>query len=214
MVSGTSSVGNPCNFSEGGMSDFFIETFGSSLWLWFALGGATVEVVRAVQGASTAEVLRAVRGSVASASTAEVLRAVRGSVGSASTAEVVRAVRGALKVVRGRGTAAVRATRLLLYRRGKSRRVLHAFRNNVEVLLRLWCSSHLFYLLVGRPTHGLPAVRQRHLQDPRRRRGAVEHELPEVSGRLDADRVVAGESARRGEDVLRQARALLNGFRR
>ena len=110
-----------------------------------------------------------------------------------------------MRVVRGRGTAAVRATRLLFYRRGKSRWVLHAFENNVEVLLWLWYSSHFVYLLVGRPTHRLPAVRQHHLQDPRRRRGAVEHALREVSGGLDADGVVVGESAWRGEDVLRQA---------
>ena len=79
MISGTFPVGNPCNLSEGGISDFLIENFGSSLWLWFALGGATAEVVRAVRVASTAEVLRAVRGFVGSASTSEVLRAVGGS---------------------------------------------------------------------------------------------------------------------------------------
>ena len=79
MISGTSSVGNPCNLSEAGISDFFIEYFGSSLWVWVGLGGATAEVIRAVRGASTAEVVRAVRGFVGSASTAEVLRAVRGS---------------------------------------------------------------------------------------------------------------------------------------
>ena len=48
------------------------------MWLWFALGGTTAEVKRAVRGAFIAEVLRAVRGSVGSVSTAEVLRAVRG----------------------------------------------------------------------------------------------------------------------------------------
>ena len=79
MTSGTSSVGKPCNLSARGTSDFFIESFACSLWLWCALGGATAEVVRAVGGASTAEVLRAVRGSVGSASTAEVVRAVRGA---------------------------------------------------------------------------------------------------------------------------------------
>ena len=96
MILGTSSVGNPCNLSEGGISGFFIEHFGSSLWLWFGLGGATytAEVVRAVRGASTAQVLRAVRELVGSASTAEVLRAIRGFVGSASTVEVLRAVGG------------------------------------------------------------------------------------------------------------------------
>ena len=70
---------------------------------------------------------------------------------------------GWLRVVRGRGTAAVRATLLLLDRRGKSRRVLHAFKNNVEVLLRLWCSPHFFHLLIGGPTHGLSAARQHQL---------------------------------------------------
>ena len=116
-----------------------------------------------------------------------------------------------MRVVRGRGTAAVRATRLLLYRRSKGRGVLHAFKNNVEVLLRLWYSSHLIDLLVGRPTHRLPAVRQHHLQDLRRRRGAVEHALLEERGGLDADGVVARKGAWRGKDVLCQARALLNG---
>ena len=61
MISGTSSVGKPCNLSEGGRSDFFIEKIPCSLW-WCELGGATAEVVRAVGSASTAEAVRAVRG--------------------------------------------------------------------------------------------------------------------------------------------------------
>ena len=186
MISGPSSVGNPCNLSEGGISDFLIENLGSSLWLWFALGGATAEVVRAVRGASTAEVL-----------------CCQGVGGQCFYSRGVTCCQGVwLRVVRGRGTAAVRATRLLLYRRSKSRGVLHAFKNNVEVLLRLWYSSHLIDLLVGRPTHRLPAARQHHLQDPRRRLGAVEHALLEERGGLDADGVVARKSAWRGKDVL------------
>ena len=118
------------------------------------------------------------------------------------------------RVVRRRGTAAVRATRLLLDRRDKCRRALHAFKNNVVVLLRVWCSSHLLHLLVGTLTHGLPTARQHRLQDPGWRRGAVEHELPKVSRHLDAEPVNSWKGFRHGEDVLRQARALPNSSRR
>ena len=121
---------------------------------------------------------------------------------------------GWLRVVRERGKAAVRATRLLLDRRDKCRRALHAFKNNVVVLLRVWCSPHLFHLLVGGLTHGLPAARQHQLQDTRWRRGAVEHALPKVGRHLDAERVNSWESSRDGEDIFRQARALPNGSRR
>ena len=79
MISGTSSVGKPCNMSGEGTSDLFIEKIAFSLWLWSALGGATADAVRAAGGASTAEVVRAVRGAMGSASTAELVRAVKGA---------------------------------------------------------------------------------------------------------------------------------------
>ena len=119
-----------------------------------------------------------------------------------------------MTLVRRRGAVAVRATRLLLDRRGRCWRILRAFKNSIEVLLRRRYSSHLCDLPVGRPTHGFPAVRQHQLQDPRWRRGAVVHALPQIGRRLDADRVVGWESARRGEDVLRQDRTLPDGSRR
>ena len=116
-----------------------------------------------------------------------------------------------MRLVRRRGTAAVRATRLLLDRRGGCWRTPHAFKNNIEILLRRRYSSHLCDLLVARPTNGFPAARQHQLQDPRWRRSAVEHTLPLIGRRLDTDRFVGWERARRGEDILRQARALPNG---
>ena len=62
MISSRSSVGNPCNLSEGGRSIFFIENIPCSLWWWCELGGATAEAVHVVGSASTAEVVHAVRG--------------------------------------------------------------------------------------------------------------------------------------------------------
>ena len=108
-----------------------------------------------------------------------------------------------MRLVRGRGTAAVRATRLLLDRRGRYSKILHASKNNMKILLRRRYSSHLCDLLVARPNHSFPAARQYQLQDPRWRRGAVKHALPQIGRRLDVDRVVGWEGARRGEDVLR-----------
>ena len=122
--------------------------------------------------------------------------------------------RGWVRLVRRGRTAAVRATRLMLDRRGRCQRILHAFKTKIENLLRQRYSSQLCDLLVGRPTYGFPAVRRHQLQDPRWRCGAVEHALPQIGRRLDADRVIGWEGARRGDDVLRQARALPNDSRR
>ena len=119
-----------------------------------------------------------------------------------------------MRLVSRRGTAAVRATRLLLDTRGGCWRILHAFKNNIEIMLRRRYSSHLCDLLVGRPTHGFSAARQHQLQDPHWRRGAVEHTLSYIGRHLDADGVVGWEGTWRGEDVLRQVRALSNGSRR
>ena len=52
-----------------------------------------------------------------------------------------------MRLVTWRGTAAVRATRLLLDRHGRCCRILHAFKNNTENLLRRRYSSHLCDLL-------------------------------------------------------------------
>ena len=231
MISGTSSVGNPCNLSEGGISNFLIENFGCSLWLWFALGGATAKVVRAVRGASTAEVLRQQRCYVLSGGLWAVLLQQRcyvpsGCLWAVLLQRMCYVLSGGL-VESGQGerysrcqsysTAVVLAwqeslgaARVQKQHRGFAVGAARV-QNNIEVLLRLRYSSHLIYSLVGRPTHRLPAVRQHHLQDPRRRRCAVEHALLEVSGGLDADGVVAGKGAWRGIDVLCHARALLNG---
>ena len=188
MIPDTSSVGKPCNQSKGGTSDFFL---GRKFCVF-------VLVVVCARGCYS-------RGGTFCQGCCR--KCFHGRGGTCCQG-------GCLRLVRGTGTVAVRATRLLLDRRGRCRRVLHGFKNSVEVLLRLWCSIHLYHLLVGRPNHGLPAARQHQLQDPPWRRGAVEHALPQVGRRLDADRFMGKESAWRGEDVLRQARALSNASRR
>ena len=95
---------------------------------------------------------------------------------------------------------------------GEEARVCLSYTQSVRV--DGFTTALLCDLLVGRPTQGFSAVRQHQLQYPRWRRGAVEHALSQVGRRPDTDRVVGWEGSRRGEDVLRQARALPNGSRR
>ena len=80
-----------------------------------------------------------------------------------------------MRFVRRRDTAAVRATRLLLDRRGGCWRILHAFQNNMEILLHPHYSCHHCDLLVEIPTHGFSAARQHQLKYPRWRCGALEN---------------------------------------
>ena len=162
MISGKASAGKPCNLSEGSRS-YFLSIF----WVF----AVVVVCARGCysRGCTCCGKCFYSRGGTF----------CQGVCGKCSYSRGGTCCQGRwVRLGRRRGTAAVRATRMLLDKRGRCRRVLQTFKNNIEVLLRRWYSSHLCNLLVRRPTRGFPAARQHQLQDPRWRRGAVEHALP------------------------------------